>query len=87
MLVERTMFTSPNGLCFPPDETRLYVNDTDQANIRVFDVRTDGELENGRIFAAGIFANNTIVERFFHRRIGMANQVPNWTHRILSVPD
>ncbi|WP_376768874.1 SMP-30/gluconolactonase/LRE family protein [Amycolatopsis acididurans] len=29
----------PNGLCFSPDEDRPYVNDTDQANIRVFDVR------------------------------------------------
>lgn len=58
LLVDRTMFTSPNGLCFSPDESRLYVNDTDQANIRVFDVRADGMLQNGRIFATGIFQNN-----------------------------
>jgi gluconolactonase len=30
------------------------VNDSVQANIRVFDVRSDGLIENGRIFATGI---------------------------------
>jgi gluconolactonase len=54
LLVDRYMFTQPNGICFSPDESRLYVNDTEQANIRVFDVRTDGTLGNGRIFASGI---------------------------------
>jgi gluconolactonase len=44
----------PNGLCFSPDETLLYVNDTEQANIRVFDVGGGGKLSNGRVFAAGI---------------------------------
>ena len=38
LLVERYMFDQPNGLCFSPDEHRLYVNDTVQALIRVFDV-------------------------------------------------
>ncbi|WP_208024391.1 SMP-30/gluconolactonase/LRE family protein [Amycolatopsis pithecellobii] len=60
LLVDRTMFTAPNGLCFSPDENRLYVNDTDQANIRVFDVRADGTLENPRIFATGIYQNNDL---------------------------
>ncbi len=54
LLVDRYMFTQPNGLCFSPDERRLYVNDTEQANIRVFDVLADGSLTNGRIFASGI---------------------------------
>jgi gluconolactonase len=53
LAVERDMFTQPNGLCFSPDESLLYVNDTDQANIRVFDVMA-GQLENMRIFASGI---------------------------------
>ena len=48
------MFSQPNGLCFCPDESKLYVNDTEQANIRVFDVRADGTLANARIFASGI---------------------------------
>ena len=31
-------FAQPNGLCFSPDESLLYVNDTDRAHIRAFDV-------------------------------------------------
>ena len=40
----------PNGLAFSPDEKLLYVNDTRQAYIRVFDVNPDGSLSNGRRF-------------------------------------
>ena len=54
LLVDRYLFDQPNGLCFSPDEKRLYVNDTVQALIRVFDVEADGSLSNGRIFATGI---------------------------------
>jgi gluconolactonase len=52
--VDRHMFDQPNGLCFSPDEHHLYVNDTVQALIRVFDVSTYGSLLNGRVFASGI---------------------------------
>jgi gluconolactonase len=54
LLVERFMFDQPNGLCFSPDEQRLYINDTVQALIRVFDVSTYGSLMNGRVFASGL---------------------------------
>lgn len=54
LAVDRYLFSMPNGLCFSPDESLLYVNDTEQANIRVFDVTGDGKLKNGRIFASGI---------------------------------
>ncbi|MEM7776444.1 MAG: isochorismatase family protein [Pseudomonadota bacterium] len=54
LLVDRYLFTMPNGLCFSPDETVLYVNDTEQANIRAFDVARDGSLSNQRILATGI---------------------------------
>jgi gluconolactonase len=47
-------FGQPNGLCFSTDEALLYVNDTDRAHIRVFDVAADGTIENGRILAEGI---------------------------------
>ena len=47
-------FDQPNGLCFSPDESLLYVNDTTRANIRVFDVGGDGSLSNDRVFAEGI---------------------------------
>jgi gluconolactonase len=47
-------FAQPNGLCFSPDESLLYVNDTDRAHIRVFDVGPGHQLSNGRVFAANI---------------------------------
>ena len=54
LMVERHMFDQPNGLCFSPDEQRLYINDTVQALVRVFDLSTYGSLMNGRVFASGI---------------------------------
>ncbi len=46
-------FPRPNGLAFSPDEKRLYIGDSDASTmyIRVFDVKDDGTLENGRLFA------------------------------------
>jgi len=43
-------FVGPNGLCFSLDEKRLFVNDTMQGHIRVFDVQADGTLANGRLW-------------------------------------
>ena len=43
-------FAAPNGLCFSPEEALLYVDDTERQHIRVFDVRGDGTLANGRLF-------------------------------------
>ena len=54
LVVDRNLFDQPNGLCFSPDEKLLYVNDTVQALIRVFDVNADGTLSNARVFASGI---------------------------------
>jgi gluconolactonase len=47
-------FEQPNGLCFSPDESLLYINDTPRAHIRVFDVQPDGSIANGRMFAESI---------------------------------
>jgi gluconolactonase len=47
-------FAQPNGLCFSPDESLLYINDTVHAHIRVFDVGAGHSLSNGRVFASGI---------------------------------
>ncbi len=54
LLVDRYQFGQPNGLCFSPDERLLYINDTEKALIRVFDVRPDGSLSGGRLFAEGL---------------------------------
>ena len=42
--------TQPNGLAFSPDGKRLYVDDSDKRDIRVYDVGPGGELNNGRLF-------------------------------------
>ena len=44
-------FVRPNGIVFSTDETKLYVNDSKKGHIRVFDVKPDGMLENGKLFA------------------------------------
>ena len=42
----------PNGLAFSPDEKVLYVADSsDRKHIRAYDVKPDGTLGNGRVFA------------------------------------
>jgi gluconolactonase len=44
-------FDRPNGLCFSPDERRLYIVDTGApGNIRVFDVDDEGRLSNDQVF-------------------------------------
>lgn len=42
--------SQPNGLAFSPDGKHFYVDDSDRRNIRVYDVKPDGTLANGRIF-------------------------------------
>lgn len=44
-------FAQPNGLCFSTDERRLFVNDTERGHIRVFDLRDDGTLGGGTVWA------------------------------------
>jgi gluconolactonase len=44
-------FDKPNGLCFSLDGRRLLVNDTARKHIRVFDVKADGTLAGGRVWA------------------------------------
>ena len=54
LVVGEDEFDMPNGLCFSPDESLLYINDTPNARIRVYDVAAGGSLSNGRVFADGI---------------------------------
>ena len=42
----------PNGLAFSPDGKRLYVDDDQDLNIRVYDFHPDGTLTNGRVFGS-----------------------------------
>lgn len=42
----------PNGLAFSPDGKKLYVDDDQDLNIRVYDFQSDGTLTNGRIFGS-----------------------------------
>lgn len=44
--------TAPNGIAFSPDESRLYVaqSDKEEPLWKVFDVAADGTLENGKVF-------------------------------------
>ena len=45
-------FDCPNGLCFSPDESVLYINDSsERMHVRAFDVQPDGAVANGRVFA------------------------------------
>jgi gluconolactonase len=51
-------FDKPNGICFSPDEKRVYIADTGASHtpggphhIRVFDVVNGEKLSNGRLFA------------------------------------
>jgi gluconolactonase len=43
-------FSKPNGLAFSPDERKLYIDDSDEKHIRVFNVLEDGTLDKGRVF-------------------------------------
>jgi gluconolactonase len=42
--------SQPNGLAFSPDGRRFYVDDSENRNIRVYDVNADQSLRNGRVF-------------------------------------
>jgi len=40
----------PNGLAFSPDGRRLYIDDSKTREIHVYDVGSNGDLRNGRLF-------------------------------------
>jgi gluconolactonase len=54
LVVDRDEHEQPNGLCFSPDESLLYVNDTAKARIKVYDVNAGGSLSQARMFFEGI---------------------------------
>lgn len=44
--------TQPNGLAFSPDGKKLYIDDSKERNIRVYDFHSDGTVSHGRIFGS-----------------------------------
>ena len=50
-LLDKTL-TRPNGICFSPDETVLYVDDCEALNIYAWDVENDSVIANKRLFAS-----------------------------------
>ncbi|MBV9003268.1 MAG: SMP-30/gluconolactonase/LRE family protein, partial [Solirubrobacterales bacterium] len=60
LVVAENEFEQPNGLCFSPDESLMYINDTPRALIRVYHVQPDGTLTGGRVFFEGI--GNGVIE-------------------------
>jgi gluconolactonase len=52
LVVAKDEFEQPNGLCFSPDESVLYINDVN--GIKAFDASADGSLHNGRVFQTGM---------------------------------
>jgi gluconolactonase len=54
LVVREDEFDQPNGLCFSPDETVLYVNDSSSRNVKAFEVAADGSLGPARLLHEGI---------------------------------
>ncbi|MGC1372335.1 MAG: SMP-30/gluconolactonase/LRE family protein [Candidatus Sulfotelmatobacter sp.] len=48
----------PNGLAFSPNGKRLYIDDSEQRNIRIYDIAPHGTLINGRIFGEELGGKN-----------------------------
>jgi gluconolactonase len=52
LVVAEDEFEQPNGLCFSPDESVLYINDLQ--DVKAFDVAPDGSLSDARDFCDGM---------------------------------
>ena len=40
----------PNGIAFSPDQTKLYVNDSEARRIYIWDIQSDGTIKNKKLF-------------------------------------
>ena len=52
-------YQQPNGLCFSPDESTLYVNDSGILHIRRYSVNADGTISGGEVILDGIGSPTT----------------------------
>lgn len=59
LAVAEDEFDMPNGLCFSPDASRLYVNDTPRGHVKVFELEAGGRLGPARVLADGIGAGGS----------------------------
>lgn len=57
LVVDKDEFEQPNGLCFSPDESMLYIDDV--RGIKAFDVSADGSLAGGRVFHGGMASDDS----------------------------
>ena len=48
--LDSTTFNKPNGICFSPDESKLYVNESPLGKIYVWDVVNDSTITNKHVF-------------------------------------
>ncbi len=55
-------YDGPNGLCLSPDQTKLYVNDSERLHIRVYDLDADGSATGGELFAETRDTDGTLGE-------------------------
>lgn len=58
LVSDRHLFSQPNGLCLSTCEKFLWVNDTEQANVRLFDLAPDGRMTNPRVKMSGLSEYN-----------------------------
>jgi gluconolactonase len=59
LIAPRDEFEQPNGLCFSPDESILYVNDSPRSQIKAFDIAADGSVGPSRSFFEDIGTGQT----------------------------
>jgi gluconolactonase len=70
---------TPNGLCFSPDESFLYVNDSYRMHIRAFSVAGDGSLSGGEVVfvQTGYTPNRERTKRWLTEKGRLPHGVPD----------
>ena len=58
-------FDKPNGICFSPDEKKLYVNESARCLIYVWDVIGDSLIINKKLFYCSINVNRKTIRQFY----------------------
>lgn len=62
-VIEKLPYTTPNGIAFSPDNTKLYFAVTDADAVFVYDYNADsGEVSNRRIFSENCFPDGITID-------------------------